>query len=148
MLPCQSACCWGSCINCVMVSVSMVLTDVGTPTAFPRATTAPLSQLISLLRLPWCRSMCRLGILSQRAPLTWRRKIPRRRLLGAERMRGATHKIAHLVDAHLVGAFYTTDTVWPDGFDPVKAGAILYLGLSLQEGKKAGMCGLRNSARR
>ena len=38
---------------------------------------------------------------------------------------GANLIDANLSDAYLSGAEYNSQTIWPDGFDPVKAAAVL-----------------------
>ena len=45
-------------------------------------------------------------------------------LSGAE-LRGADLTDANLSNAKLSGAFYNKETKWPDGFDPIKAEAVL-----------------------
>jgi len=40
-------------------------------------------------------------------------------------MRGADLREAKLSEAKLFGALYSTDTIWPEGFDPVAAAAVL-----------------------
>jgi len=40
-------------------------------------------------------------------------------------LEGADLSFTKLSEAKLFGAMYSTDTIWPEGFDPVAAGAVL-----------------------
>jgi len=46
-------------------------------------------------------------------------------LLGGTNLQGADLREANLRKANVEGAIYSHDTIWPDGFDPNAAGAIL-----------------------